>query len=663
MFTTIARRTCVAVAAAATAGVMGLAPAAAQATGSEADGAEPQLLLVLDASRSMEDPSGDGEPKIDAARAALYGLLDSLEDDQRVGFRVFGATSTAGPGEPESCTDSQLVVPIDTGNRSELRDAVEAFAPRAETPMGYALQEAGKDLGTEGPRSIVLVSDGRANCDPDPCEVARDLAADGVDLAIHAVGLNVDSEARQQLQCIANAGNGQYFDASDTESLTAAMDRLSTRAFRPFSVAGTPIVGTESAQGAPELVGGGQYTDAVGGRGEVKHYLLRRELAGSSLHVGVSAVPPLGQRGQIWLEVNSLDSTRCAFVSEATSVGNFASWQMINALLTVWPRSASGDDPCRDDEELVLTVEMTGVGQEGIAGVPFELLVVEEPAVTDQSTLPGRSSTPQWEPMSPAAEDAIELAGGSSFNDAPLLEPGVTYASDVMPGETVYFRVPVDWGQQLQAEAHFPEPGPALSRALRSIVGARITLISPTRGVGTATNLQGAEHTRGSHIRSDQETILQAATTDVRWMNRSARTVEATSLPGEYYVAVAMDQHSSGESFVTPFVLTVDTVGDVAGAPHYREVPFTGDSQDEGNSDETAEGTSPAEPGEDPGTGTPGATEGAQEEEPADETDETAARQDARDDSGVGIPILVGLGVLGLALLGSGAVVLGRLRR
>ena len=42
---------------------------------------------------------------------------------------------------------------------------------------GSALKGAAEDLGTEGKRTIVLLSDGEPTCSPDPCKVAKDLRA------------------------------------------------------------------------------------------------------------------------------------------------------------------------------------------------------------------------------------------------------------------------------------------------------------------------------------------------------------------------------------------------------------------------------------------------------------------------------------------------------
>ncbi|WP_141711915.1 vWA domain-containing protein, partial [Jiangella alba] len=169
--------------------------------------------------------------RIDAAKDALRQVIAGLPDDQEVGLRVYGA-EVFSQNDPGACTDSQLIAAPDTGNRDALTAALDDYEPYGETPIGHALQEAGKDLGTEGPRTIVLVSDGEPTCAPDPCEVATQLAGDGVDVRIDVVGLDVDEAARDKLRCIADNGHGTYYDAKDADDLVRSLDTSTTRASR-----------------------------------------------------------------------------------------------------------------------------------------------------------------------------------------------------------------------------------------------------------------------------------------------------------------------------------------------------------------------------------------------------------------------------------------------
>ena len=92
------------------------------------------------------------------------------------------------------------------------------------TPIGAALKAAAAQLPTDGPRNIVLVSDGEDTCaPPDPCEVAKEIHSATSDLAIHAVGFRVSGAAKDQLSCIASAGGGSYVDAANAMQLRARL--------------------------------------------------------------------------------------------------------------------------------------------------------------------------------------------------------------------------------------------------------------------------------------------------------------------------------------------------------------------------------------------------------------------------------------------------------
>ena len=116
-----------------------LVPLPAHAVGpgaTEGDGG--RMVLVLDSSGSMKEQSSGGETKIAAAKKALNQVIGSLPEDQSVGLRVYSA-KVFSRGDPGACTDSQLVVPVASGNRDQLRSAVSSYRPYGETPIGYAL--------------------------------------------------------------------------------------------------------------------------------------------------------------------------------------------------------------------------------------------------------------------------------------------------------------------------------------------------------------------------------------------------------------------------------------------------------------------------------------------------------------------------------------------
>jgi len=102
------------------------------------------------------------------------------------------------------------VAPLDP---TALTNQIHNITASGYTPIGNALKAAADALPHEGPRSIVLVSDGEDTCaPPTPCDVARDLHQQGIDLTVHTVGFKVDATARDQLTCIAQETGGTYSD-------------------------------------------------------------------------------------------------------------------------------------------------------------------------------------------------------------------------------------------------------------------------------------------------------------------------------------------------------------------------------------------------------------------------------------------------------------------
>jgi hypothetical protein len=249
----------------------------------------PKILLAFDASESMEADDGAGTPKIRAAQDAAVSLLGQLPFSTQVGLRVFGGTRPSRPIGP-ACRDSSLVLPLGALDRAQAEDRIRSFRAKGRTPIAYALERAAEDLGTEGSRTIILVSDGKATCPPPtPCQVAERIARGGVEMRIQAIGLNVDDEAERELRCIARAGGGVYRDADDADSLRQELRLLSTRALRRYVAKGKRIrCGPNARQATP--IAPGRYVDAMLPDSECWYAVdLRR---GETLKASASFIPP-----------------------------------------------------------------------------------------------------------------------------------------------------------------------------------------------------------------------------------------------------------------------------------------------------------------------------------------------------------------------------------
>ena len=467
------------------AALVGVALVLAPAAAATADTADPtdtaptdaELLLVLDASSSMAEPDADGAPRIDAAGTALHAMIEELAPEQAVGLRVFGGAVHEDRPDAQTCVDSELVVPVGTGNADALSQAVEAYAPLGDTPIAYALQQAAGDLSETGERTIVLVSDGVETCDPDPCEVARELRAGGLDLVIHTVGLGADDRTRSQLQCIAAAGGGEYFGASDAETLTTALGRLATRAFRPFVYSGTPVVGTPAPEGAPELAVG-EYTDTIAEtEGEPKHYTVLRSEPGSRLLVGVTMKNPSPSGvSAVDVRLRTTDDRLCGSATmPVTSIGGQSSFGSAGVATPV-----DGPAACTDDDGLVLSLG-AGAGSQQILGETVQIVVEEIPPVVDADILPGPAASPERSGLT-AGTPAGDVVGGVSPSAATPVEAGTTVAFDLVPGEIAFFSVPVDYGQGLEALVDFAGADGPLAEEMRPTSNALdVAIIAPHR--------------------------------------------------------------------------------------------------------------------------------------------------------------------------------------
>jgi hypothetical protein len=131
-------------------------------------------------------------------------------------------------------------VPFDAAeaNRSGIVTGSDALQAQGYTPITYVLGLAADDVKPEaGEHVIVLVSDGKETCEGDPCLLARKLAEADAALTIHTIGFGADYQAQSQLQCIARAARGQYFDANSAGELVETMGQAATAELETVVVA------------------------------------------------------------------------------------------------------------------------------------------------------------------------------------------------------------------------------------------------------------------------------------------------------------------------------------------------------------------------------------------------------------------------------------------
>lgn len=262
------------------------------------DQATTPTMIILDASGSMKNDDAPG-PRIDAAKDAVRELVSGLPAGAQVGLMVYGTgTGSAKADKAAGCKDVKTFVPVGPIDKTSFLATVDGIEASGYTPIGAVLREAANQLPQEGPRSIVLVSDGQDTCSPPPpCEVAKEIAADGLELTVHTVGFKVDKDARKDLKCIAESTGGSYADAKDARQLDKALRQKVEIAIRGYDAMGTPVRGGASRTAADlPLLEPGQYVETFPATSSspntAERYYRIQPAEGWTPHITVTGVVP-----------------------------------------------------------------------------------------------------------------------------------------------------------------------------------------------------------------------------------------------------------------------------------------------------------------------------------------------------------------------------------
>lgn len=196
---------------------------------------------------------------------------------------------------------------------------------------------------------------------------------------------------------------------------------------------------------------------------------------------------------------------------------------------------------------------------------PVELLVQREP-------VPGGSNAPTtapsvWPSASPTLPGTkpVGRAGGTGFNDARSLGSGV-WRDDLRPGQTRFYRVPLDWGQQLGLSAEIANASMTKDYGFAA-AGLKVSLYSPYRGLVDS---------KDTTYDGKQAAVALPRTAPVAYANRFADNAEmrGVRLAGWYYIAVTMGRNVGEfieDAQPVPLTLRMDVIGSPAKGPAYKE--------------------------------------------------------------------------------------------
>ncbi|AZR72707.1 hypothetical protein BBF96_04450 [Anoxybacter fermentans] len=172
---------------------------------------EINVEVIVDVSGSMWGKF-EGVSKIINSKGILKILLKDLPQDVKLGLRTFGGKE-----------ESRLEVPLGLNNREEIEKKVKKLRPDGKSPIGYALDQAGKDLlKIRGQKYIILISDGLDNGKIDPIAKAKELRDAGI--ITHVVFLkSAENVGEEKLLKIAEAGGGHFFTINEKDLVVPIM--------------------------------------------------------------------------------------------------------------------------------------------------------------------------------------------------------------------------------------------------------------------------------------------------------------------------------------------------------------------------------------------------------------------------------------------------------
>lgn len=431
--------------------------------------AKAELIMDLSGSMLADDAGGT---RLDAAKRASTELIDSLPDDALLGMLVYGQRESSDESNRErGCQDIEVLSPVQKVDKESLKNRIAGLEAQGYTPIGNALRKAADELGPDGERSIILVSDGIDTCAPPPvCEVAKELAGQGVGLTIHTVGFKVDEEARAELECVAQATGGQSMTADDATQLADHMKFLAQRSVQGYETTGTPFEFSETKEGAKWLGEGKYQTTLVPEVAQHDRTPLYYRIAVPKGHNAIVTSKVLANidaegKGQqdVRTEVDEIinetggkcqDDGRMGSLTGAEASAD--SWTPTSADASILEWDSDRIESSCDQTKWLVANNVWVYDSESVADyrdepVKVEVSVQFEPVLKKQDAdklNEGRSSSGDKAYKKATFGEAKPVSGGNNAAQAPEVKSGGTISDTIVPGEQKFYKIPVEWGQR-----------------------------------------------------------------------------------------------------------------------------------------------------------------------------------------------------------------------
>ncbi|KOG91477.1 hypothetical protein ADK38_02980, partial [Streptomyces varsoviensis] len=320
------------------------------------------------------------------------------------------------------------------------------------------------------------------------------------------------------------------------------------------------------------------YKDTIA-PGERKYYSVDLD-AVSNAYVSAVAVPrpgaTMGVRDGIDVSLRTADGMRCGISHHRSFLTTGGAYPVSDyADRVVKPGGA-----CQAAGTYHFVVERGESAGGDAAAVPVELKYVSVPPPKQRQTARPPGSASAGPSVSTPSGAPRSIVGGTGFNDAPDTPAGV-WTDLVRPGETRFYRVPVDWGQRIYADAEFAPPAPT---APRGDTGAAAST-GPTTATGATASApptrpyvingvrMGLSNTARGYVANKttgyqgKPATLSLDTAPAEPGNASGTTLaestKAMRFAGSYYLQVSVNAKvADGGSGAVPVTLRIDVTKD-----------------------------------------------------------------------------------------------------
>ncbi|MFB6848267.1 hypothetical protein ACFCXS_25935 [Streptomyces sp. NPDC056373] len=327
-----------------------------------------------------------------------------------------------------------------------------------------------------------------------------------------------------------------------------------------FAPGAQRVQGARSTADASLLTPGQAYKSSLPGNGKVSY---RLDLdATSNAYVSVTAVPSPDSTVSV---IDGVKVTVQDAEGNTCSVDNtpFGAARSPHAVAAWGMREISPDRPlCKKPGAYYVSVERVDPKAEGSSpdAWDLELLAMTEP----RTVRTGATGAPEaWNSATPQPHqgEAEHRKGGAGFSGATPLDQGV-WRDDIRPGQTLFYEVPVDWGQQISVTADLGSSGTDATGYTSDALN--LALYNPARGDVADV---------GVGYDGDQKSGSMRPLPPVDHANRYAANAQVSAMrfAGSYYLVAHLSEAVAGTFGDGPFKMTlrVTVSGEPQGGPEY----------------------------------------------------------------------------------------------